>query len=111
MNSKKKYYIYEFTLHRDYGYMGCVRYFEKWAKVSEADTLEAAIKDATKHADEHYYKGRRESHPGGIVGFQFERECVGGAYIIVDPLPYVEVGYYIFTEDLGDVSETYFKEC
>lgn len=104
-----KYYIYEHTLFKEYGYASDIKYDEAWKKVKEVDTLEEAMNECSGLADEHYYKGSRENHPGGIVGFKFEYECLGGSYIRVDPLPYVELGYYIFDHDIGEKQATFFK--
>lgn len=105
-----KYYIYEHTLFKEYGYAAGVKYDEEWRKIKEVDTLEEAKDECIGLADGHHYTGTRDIHPGGIVGFKFEHECLGGSYINVNPLPYVELGYYIFDTDIGEEHDTFFKK-
>ena len=100
------YFVYEYTLFRDYGYMNGVHFDEYWRQVGMSDNYDLAKGIALGKADQFAENHKRQLgefvKEDATVGLYNRHKTIGGISVTTDPLPYMETGYYITTEDFGD---------
>lgn len=100
------FYVYEYTLYKEYGYMNGTHFDEYWKQVGWSDEYDLAKGIATGKADQFAYDCKFRVNEfvkeNEIIGIKNKHETIGGITVDVDPLPYMETGFYIVTEDFGD---------
>jgi hypothetical protein len=108
------FYVYEYTLYKDYEYLNGTHFDEYWKQVGVSNDYDLAEGIATGKADQysHNHRGRvgefvKENE---IIGIKNKHETIGGITVDVDPLPYMEIGFYIITEDFGDQRKCFTDE-
>lgn len=107
------FYVYEYTLYKDYGYMNGTHFCEYWKQVGLSDEYDLAEGIATGKADKfaHDRSGRVSEFvkENEIIGVKNKHETIGGITVDVDPLPHMEIGFYIVKDDFGD-QQQYFTD-
>lgn len=99
------FYVYRYELDKEYGFMNGTHFHETWTKITECGSFSEAMDVCRQKAEEDKYEGERVPYEQQTwVGCWYHNEALGGVTIRVNPLPYVEVGYYIFYEDVGNDS-------
>ena len=100
------FYVYEYTLYKEYGYMNGTHFDECWKQIGWSDEYDLAKEIATNTAKQfaNNHRGRVSEFvkENEIIGTKNKHETIGGITVDVDPLPYMETGFYIVTDDFGD---------
>ena len=100
------FYVYEYTLYKECGYMNGTHFDEYWKQVGWSDEYDLAKEIASNKADQFAYdckfKVNEFVKENEIIGIKNKHETIGGITVDVDPLSYMEIGFYIVTEDFGD---------
>ena len=108
------FYVYEYTLFKEYGYMNGTHFDECWKQVGWSDEYDLAKEIATSKADQFAYDDKFRVNEfvkeNEIIGVKYKHETIGGITVDVDPLPYMETGFYIVTEDFGDQRQCFTDE-
>ena len=108
------FYVYEYTLFKEYGYMNGTHFDECWKQVGWSDEYDLAKEIVTNKADQFAYDDKFRVNEfvkeNEIIGVKNKHETIGGITVDVDPLPYMETGFYIVTEDFGDQRKCFTDE-
>lgn len=100
------FYVYEYTLYIEHDCANGVHFDEYWRQVGMSDDYDLAkgiaLGKADQFAENHKVRLGEFVKKDATVGLYNRHKAVGGIHITVDPLPYMETGYYILTEDFGD---------
>ena len=108
------FYVYEYTLFKEYGYMNGTHFDECWKQVGWSDEYDLAKEIATSKADQFAYDDKFRVNEfvkeNEIIGVKNKHETIGGITVDTDPLPYMETGFYIVTEDFGDQRKCFTDE-
>ncbi len=108
------FYVYEYTLYKEYGYMNGTHFDECWKQIGWSDEYDLAKEIVTNRADQFAYDCKFRVNDfvkeNEIIGVKNQHETIGGITVDVDPLPYMEIGFYIVTEDFGNQRQCFTDE-
>lgn len=95
------FYVYEYTLYKGYGHMNGTHFVEYWKQIGCSDKYDLAKEIVTSKADQFAYDCKFRVNDfvkeNEIIGIKNKHETIGGITVDVDPLPYMEIGFYIVT--------------